>query len=109
MDVSLLEKCDNCEYINCICKERCNNNEDKDDNNTESSENGGHVNGEINGENSSEGEPQDASEIYFSCTANIYEGKCRLLQFQNAVERYKGISNVSFVFILLTRLPQKFF
>jgi hypothetical protein len=75
----MLEKCNTCEYINCICK-NCGS--------TEGSENG-QVNGEINGENSSDGEPQDASEIYFSCTANIYEGKCRLLQFQNAVERYR--------------------
>lgn len=74
MEVANLEKCENCDYLNCICK------------------NGEKVvteNGEINGENSSEGEPQDASEIYFACTANIYEGKCRLLQFQNAIERYK--------------------
>ena len=42
---------------------------------------------EVNGESSSEGDVQESTEVYFNCTANIYEGKCRLLQFKNAIER----------------------
>lgn len=74
-DGSLLDKCEKCDYINCICYNKVNGTPIVNGN------------GEVNGEISSDGEPQDASEIYFACTANIYEGKCRLLQFQNAVER----------------------
>lgn len=74
VDINMLDKCIVCDYINCICNNR-----------RDGTVVNGH--GEINGETSSDGEPQDATEIYFACTANIYEGKCRLLQFQNAVER----------------------
>lgn len=83
MEVAMLGRCVKCDYINCICKDVKHETKNGDI----SREVNGDINGEVNGENSSEGEPQDASEIYFACTANIYEGKCRLLQFQNAVER----------------------
>ena len=31
--------------------------------------------------------PENSTEVYFATTCNIYEGRCRLLQFQNQVER----------------------
>ena len=31
--------------------------------------------------------PESSTEVYFACTCNIYEGRCRLLQFQNQVAR----------------------
>ena len=31
--------------------------------------------------------PENSTEVYFACTCNIYEGRCRLLQFQNQVAR----------------------
>ena len=71
LELDMIDKCNKCDYINCICQ----NNEKNV------------KKGEGQSDNSSDAEPQDASEIYFACTTNIYEGKCRLLQFQNAVER----------------------
>lgn len=32
--------------------------------------------------------PESSTEVYFACTCNIYEGRCRLLQFQSQMARY---------------------
>ena len=31
--------------------------------------------------------PESSTEVYFACTCNIYEGRCRLLQFQSQMAR----------------------